>query len=70
MYTKIMSKFWLAFVRDEEGASAVEYGLIVGLIAVAIILTVTALGGNLDGLFSDVNTSIEGAGSSGGGEGG
>lgn len=40
--------------RREQGASAVEYGLIIALIAVAIILTVTALGGGLDGLFQQV----------------
>ena len=34
----------VAFINDEEGASAVEYGLLVGLIAVVIIVAVTALG--------------------------
>ena len=39
--------------RDEErGASAVEYGLLVTLIALAIIVGATALGTGLDGLFS------------------
>jgi pilus assembly protein Flp/PilA len=32
------------FVKDEEGATAVEYGMMVGLIAVAIIVTVAAIG--------------------------
>ena len=44
--------------RDEEGATAVEYGLLVALIAGVIILTVVALGGTLEGVFSDVNTTI------------
>lgn len=44
----------------ERGASAVEYGLIIALIAVAIILTVTALGGGLDGLFQQVLDSLPG----------
>ena len=49
--------------RDEEkGATAVEYGLMVALIAVAIITIVTTLGGSLSSLFSDVNDSITGAG--------
>ena len=40
--------------RDEErGASAVEYGLLVTLIALAIIVGATALGTGLDGLFSE-----------------
>ena len=45
--------------RDEEkGATAVEYGLMVALIAVAIIAIVTTLGGSLAGLFAQVNTAI------------
>ena len=40
--------------KDEKGATAVEYGLMVGLIAVAIITAVTLLGGNLRDLFNDI----------------
>jgi pilus assembly protein Flp/PilA len=40
--------------RDEKGATAVEYGLMVGLIAVAIILAVTTLGGRLRDLFTQI----------------
>ena len=40
--------------EQEKGATAVEYGLLVGLIAVAIIVTVGILGTTLDGLFQDV----------------
>lgn len=40
--------------RDEKGATAVEYGLMVGLIAVAIIIVVAALGTKLNGLFQTV----------------
>ena len=47
--------------RDDKGATAVEYGLMVGLIAAVIVLTVAALGTKLDGLFSFVNTSIPAA---------
>jgi pilus assembly protein Flp/PilA len=43
---------------DERGASAVEYGLLVGLIAVAIIFTVLALGGELERLFGTVNDEL------------
>lgn len=46
--------------RREQGASAVEYGLIIALIAVAILLTVTALGGGLDGLFQQVLDALPG----------
>jgi pilus assembly protein Flp/PilA len=44
--------------RKERGATAVEYGLMVGLIAVAIIVAVTALGGKLTGLFNGVTGKI------------
>jgi len=44
--------------KDDKGATAVEYGLMVALIAVAIILAVTTLGSKLSGLFTDVGTSI------------
>ena len=46
---------WLAArSSDERGATAVEYGLMVALIAVAIIFAVTTLGGNLSNLFDSV----------------
>lgn len=45
----------------DRGATAVEYGLLVALIAVAIIGTVMALGGKLDGLFSSVADALPGA---------
>jgi pilus assembly protein Flp/PilA len=44
--------------RDEKGATAVEYGLMVGLIAVAIIGTVLLLGGQLDGLFQTITDAL------------
>ncbi|MEW6659125.1 MAG: Flp family type IVb pilin [Thermodesulfobacteriota bacterium] len=46
------------FLKEEEGASAVEYGLLVALIAAVIIGAVTLLGGNLAQLFSGVAGSI------------
>ncbi len=49
------------FVREEEGASAVEYGLLVALIAVAIIGAVTALGGSLASMFTSVSGTITAA---------
>ena len=44
--------------REERGASAVEYGLLVCLIAVAIILTVALLGETLQGMFQQVTTKL------------
>lgn len=48
-------------VRDEKGATAVEYGLLVGLIAVGIIAALVILGPQLAGLFTDVTNSLPGA---------
>lgn len=50
------------FMRDEEGATAVEYGLIIGLIAVALVIVLTALGTGLSDLFDKVSTKITAAG--------
>jgi pilus assembly protein Flp/PilA len=46
------------FVREEEGASAVEYGLLVSLIAVVIIVAVTAVGTSLSAKFTAVAAAI------------
>jgi pilus assembly protein Flp/PilA len=56
----------VAFAKDrlerEKGATAVEYGLMVGLIAVVIIAAVTLLGGNLKDLFNSIAGSVGKAG--------
>jgi pilus assembly protein Flp/PilA len=44
--------------RDEAGATAIEYGLIAALIAVAAIAAMTSLGGTLSDTFESVNTSM------------
>jgi pilus assembly protein Flp/PilA len=49
-------------MREEKGATAVEYGLMVGLIAVAIIVTVGLLGTRLDGLFQRVLNALPAVG--------
>ncbi|MGL5865966.1 MAG: Flp family type IVb pilin [Dermatophilaceae bacterium] len=50
----------IASLRDEKGATAVEYGLMVALIAAAIIGAVALLGDNLVTLFTDVDTAVQG----------
>jgi pilus assembly protein Flp/PilA len=48
----------IAMIRDEEGATMVEYGLLVALIALVAIVGVTLLGGNLNSLFNTVAGSV------------
>jgi pilus assembly protein Flp/PilA len=45
-------------VQEEKGATAVEYGLLVGLIAVAIIVTVGLLGDQLNALFTQITDAL------------
>jgi pilus assembly protein Flp/PilA len=52
--TKMISKF----MKDENGATAIEYGLIAALIAVVIVTAITTIGTNLSGLFNKVGTDI------------
>ena len=44
--------------RDDEGATAVEYGLMIAFIAMALILVAAALGDNVAGLFDSANTEV------------
>jgi pilus assembly protein Flp/PilA len=48
----------LSFLKDERGATAIEYGLIAAGISVAIIATVAALGTNLNTTFSTVSSAV------------
>ena len=50
------------FMKNESGASLVEYGLLVGLIAVIAIGAVQTLGSKIADVFSDVNNALTGAG--------
>ena len=53
-----MKKAIMNFLRDEEGVTAIEYGLIAALIALAIITAVTLVGTNLDIIFNDVADTL------------
>lgn len=57
-----MLKFLKDLWKDEDGATAIEYGLLVGLIAAVIIVVLTAIGVSLNGLFGKVNTGLANAG--------
>jgi len=47
------------FLKDESGATAIEYGLIAALVAVAIIGGARALGTNIGGTFNNVSNAIK-----------
>ncbi len=51
---KLVSKF----LKDESGATAIEYGLIAALISVAIIAAATTLGSNISTTFNDIAAQI------------
>lgn len=48
------------FAKREDGATAIEYALIAGLIAVAIIVAAEALGGSVSGLFETISAKLDG----------
>jgi len=49
----------VAFINDEEGASAIEYGLLVGLIALAIVAGATLLGQSISGMFGRAADALD-----------
>jgi pilus assembly protein Flp/PilA len=53
--------FFKNLLRDEQGATAIEYGLIAALIAVAAITAMTALGGELSETFGGVESELNDA---------
>ncbi len=58
-------KFFNKLARDEQGATAIEYGLIAALIAVAAITAMGSLGNNLSTTFNKVSTSMNAPAASG-----
>ena len=55
-----MKKMIADFLSDEEGATAIEYGLIAALIGVAVIAAVRAVGTNLSRTFSSIESALPG----------
>jgi pilus assembly protein Flp/PilA len=47
------------FLRDESGATMIEYGLIAALVAVAAIVALESLGQSISGLFTSVGTKLD-----------
>ncbi|MFZ3360830.1 MAG: Flp family type IVb pilin [Xanthobacteraceae bacterium] len=54
-----MKSLFSRFVKDESGATAIEYGLIAAGISVAIIAVVQGLGSNLKTTFGSVSTALK-----------
>ena len=53
-----MTKLFKSFLRDEEGAAMVEYGLLVGLIALVAVGAVTTLGSSVKTLFTNIASAL------------
>jgi pilus assembly protein Flp/PilA len=54
-----MLKFFRSFAQNQSGATAIEYGLIAALIAVAAIVAMTQIGDNLEGTFTNVANELQ-----------
>jgi len=61
-----MKKF-LAFLTEEDGATAVEYGVLIALIIAVCIIVIQALGSKINEAFQKVNGTLVNAGVGGGG---
>ena len=57
-----MSKFVTRFLKDESGATAIEYGLIAALIAVVLVGALTAVGSSLNTTFTTIKDKLDTAG--------
>lgn len=56
-----MKNFAIRLMKDESGASAIEYGLIAGLVSVAIIAALTTMSGSLKDIFGKISGELENA---------
>ena len=54
-----MKNLFTRYMKDESGATAIEYGLIAALISVVIITALTSVGTSLDAKFTDVSTALQ-----------
>jgi len=55
-----MKNLFSRFVKDESGATAIEYGLIAALVSVVIITALGLLGDELEATFEEITTGLEG----------
>ena len=55
----------VAFFQDEEGQGLVEYALIILLVAIAVVALLTALGGDVGNIFSNISSELQNPGAGG-----
>lgn len=55
----MLTNTFRSFLRDESGATAIEYGLIAALVSVAAISALSAMGGSLKAIFTSVSTTLQ-----------
>jgi len=55
----VLKRVLLGFLRDESGATAIEYGLIAAGISIVIITAVNSIGSTLNTNFTSINTSLK-----------
>jgi pilus assembly protein Flp/PilA len=58
MFASVLTKAVARFIRDQRGATMLEYGLLVGLVAIAAIVAVTAMGNALSDMFTDASNAL------------
>ena len=56
-----MKDMFVRLVREEDGQGLTEYGLIIGLVALAVIIALYTLGGKLNGFFETINDEVDNA---------
>jgi len=56
-----MKKLMVRLIKDESGATAIEYGLIAALISVALIAGASSLGNSLSNTFTNISTTLASA---------
>ncbi len=57
----MLSRIFVKFVKDESGATAIEYGLIAALVSVAAVVALQNLGTSLNAMFSVVSGTLDAA---------
>ena len=53
-----MTSALVRFIRNDEGQDLIEYGLLAGIITVAVVTAITAISGKVKGLFDNLNGAI------------